>query len=614
MSKLIKKFQNNGKFTLPGYDPAEAERRLRQMERSYYTQQPSTIAETVRDVRERNDNQKRNIALKRAVKKGKQNYRKRTGDVSGTAMDKKHPQIAFNRNNPEDVEVTYNMIPTRQEVLEARDTRINPNIDSEHFRKQQQENYRTKELEEKSGEVLSGLMEAIPFPSKIVGGIAQSTKDPNTSFLESMMFGNKGIGELDETAGEGTNLLFDLVAPAAWSKGLKLFNNPLVRNATKYMTTVRFPQTWQDYMRLGPIEFRMQPSKLRLGVFPDDIRFASFNGESRSINDVRDFLHNYMGDRHSYPPDQVDSIITQNASQHGLPVEEYLQQLGTQFSDMTNPYYYRFRDYLQNGSLQPPLLFTRTADEVKAQGRYHPDQFIDPNTGDLKPNVRFDHVFTGSHGTFISEFSDPDEVVYNLSKLRRHPEIGRREYNSITRSNPSGKSGIVVHTHDGDVSVDSSVLANAIQRRLGKEAVRLPLPIGQEPQVYLNGLGYNNLFSKKIFEDQSFINAMESGTYGPRNFNYTKFSDGSIVVKDKSGRIVGVYPALDKKEVLNTINQSIDKLNSTYPGLNYNEVVLDPNPPLGYGQWTFGEGIKMDNQRHVLYKTGGNIKKLIKKK
>lgn len=231
MKKLIEKHQQNGtgtgKFRLPNSDEIEA--RVNAQIRNYYTQQPSTVAETVRDVRERADNQKKNVALKRAVKKGKQNYRKRTGDVSGTAMDRKHPQIAFNRNDPEDIKVTYNMIPTRQEILEARDTRINPNIDAELFRKQQQENYRTKELEEKSGEVLSGLMEAIPFPSKIVGAIAQSVKDPDTSFLESMMFGNKGLGEIDETAGTGTNLLFDIIAPAAWSKGLKLLGN-----ATKY--------------------------------------------------------------------------------------------------------------------------------------------------------------------------------------------------------------------------------------------------------------------------------------------------------------------------------------------------------------------------------------------
>lgn len=138
---------------------------------------------------------------------------------------------------------------------------------------------------------------------------------------------------------------------------------------------------------------------------------------------------------------------------------------------------------------------TRSAEEVQRYGRYKIEDIIDSN-GNLKVNPNgFSSVETGAHGNFINIVgkSSPEEVFENLVDLYNSSN-GKRELSSIMKSNPRGRSGIMVHTHDGDLSTDSHELALAIERSLGETYV--PVTIPNNPEfVYANNLGYKNLFA-----------------------------------------------------------------------------------------------------------------------
>lgn len=568
--------------------------------------QSDTVTESTRQVRERTNNKKRTYATKEAIRKdNKQSNSKKIGNRVTIAST----------TNPEDVRTKRILSPKNTTQVEQRienpERRVNnQQLEAYWENKLLQDKFNTEVLPA-AGSFMEKFM-----PSTLVGALT----DKNRSFVGSMVEGNKGLGEIDESAGAGTNLLFDVTSPGAWSKGLKLLQTPTARKAINYMTTVRLPKTSADYMRLGPIELKFPQGRLNVGVpMPESVRFARDN---ISVSDIRDFIRQRLSRNYGASTQQIDRRITLNARDRGLSEDEYLNLLGDQMSEPRHPVHRGFMNFLQNRPVidEPPrILRTRTPEEVKQFGRYTPKEVIDPVTGELKDNVSFDGVITGAHGNFINDTSSPEEVAYKLSMLRRHPEIGRREVFDIMADNKSGQSGIIVHTHDRDLSVDSSVLANAMQKRLGETAIRLP---NRNGTVYLNDLGYNNLFSNKIYEDQSLIDAMENGQVYVNNwyreddplFNFVRFSDGTIVAKNRKGHIVGVYPAREEKEVLNTINNSIESVNKKFK-LDYAPATTSESVPSK--MWTFKKGILVPDQYHVLLKNGGNIFKkrnrLIKK-
>ena len=78
--------------------------------------------------------------------------------------------------------------------------------------------------------------------------------------------------------------------------------------------------------------------------------------------------------------------------------------------------------------------------------------------------------------------------------LKQHLDAarnGRREAQSIMAANPKGRSGILVDTHNGDTSMDSTPLAYKMATRLGKRFRTLTPPFGNSI-VYSNDFGYNN--------------------------------------------------------------------------------------------------------------------------
>lgn len=153
----------------------------------------------------------------------------------------------------------------------------------------------------------------------------------------------------------------------------------------------------------------------------------------------------------------------------------------------------------------------------------------------------FRRVHTGAHGDFINMFgrSEPEEVFEKLVRLQENPQLGRNEVTSIRREsyNKPG-SGIIVHTHDRDLSVDSHQLANVMQSSLGKEAYRLPLEDENE-MVVLNNLGYKSLFVEPSqweispeLMDRLRANYAQYGSYLGPNMNVIEDVDGSLILRE----------------------------------------------------------------------------------
>lgn len=275
MAKLIEKHQQNGqgRGVLNLFSPeqqAEIERDLNRQMRSFHTQQPVTVKESVRPVEQRVENQRRNAAVNRAVR----NHNNQNKNNPG----KRRISVVPSRTNPDEVKVVEAPYPTPP-VIDRRE--INPLIiDPDQYREQKAEHYRQQDLEEKFyNQVLPATTEFMSkfMPSTWVG----AAFDKNKSFKESMLLGNKGLGEIDESAGAGTNLMFDLIAPGAWSKGLKfLRTSPWVGRATNYMTTFKIPEHLGEWARLGPLEFRYNPNRLYSNPFPE-VRLASESQSSQ---------------------------------------------------------------------------------------------------------------------------------------------------------------------------------------------------------------------------------------------------------------------------------------------------------------------------------------------
>ena len=111
------------------------------------------------------------------------------------------------------------------------------------------------------------------FPSTWVGAVA----DKNRSFLGSMVEGNKGLGEIDESAGAGTNLLFDIVSPAAWTKGLNLTGKYVPKLMQLYNSplTGRWTQFGNNMYRLTPRANAVLPGidKSKI-IFGNGVKFS----------------------------------------------------------------------------------------------------------------------------------------------------------------------------------------------------------------------------------------------------------------------------------------------------------------------------------------------------
>lgn len=259
-------------------------------------------------------------------------------------------------------------------------------------------------------------------------------------------------------------------------------------------------------------------------------------------------------------------------------------------------------------------LRTRELADIEQLGRYTYDDIFYPNGMPKVDLSHFRRVHTGAHGSFINTFgmrSRPEEVFEKLVTLRENPQIGRNEVSSIRReaANKPG-SGIIIHTHDGDLSVDSHPLANIMQSSLGKEAYRLPLESHEEVMVPLNNLGYKGLFMEPNqweispeLMDRLRANYAQTGKYLGPDMHIVRDRDGSLIIRENDSAI-GRIQARPQEQVKHNIDKRIQLVNDKY-NLNYPFSELRGSGP--DEQWTFDREIYVPNQKHIILKNGGYI-------
>lgn len=258
---------------------------------------------------------------------------------------------------------------------------------------------------------------------------------------------------------------------------------------------------------------------------------------------------------------------------------------------------------------------TRSPQEVLKYGRYTKEDLFTPN-GRPRPNLQLQSVNTGAHGSFIDENSSSDLVFNKLAYLHYNPEIGRRELSSIMMDNPKGRSGVIFHTHTGDLSVDSHPLAQAIARTQGESLVPITDFNGR---VTANNFGYKNLFVDKSQWElepelrdylENVVAGNDRSVMYSSPFKVSREPNGTLLVRNNNNRYVGRIAALPEEEVLeNAFNAPIMKTNKHF-GIQLPKAILSTNNM--YPQWTFRKSIDYPSfgVGAIGMKKGGKVKQI----
>lgn len=195
---------------------------------------------------------------------------------------------------------------------------------------------------------------------------------------------------------------------------------------------------------------------------------------------------------------------------------------------------------------------------------------------------------------------------------------------SILKDNPTGRSGILIQTHGGDTSMDSTPLAYKMATRLGKN-FREMTPLFNRKTVRSNQFGYNNAFrqgystelerARKVFENNPNYKAT---LLRDNNGNMTAFE-----LSDENGTFQ--IPLNSRQEVLDIMNDDLHRFNEYY-GTSYPDIIpyssrkagehwdgvrtyyKDITPETMY-PWDFGEEFELPNIYGIAYKKGGKIKR-----
>lgn len=227
--------------------------------------------------------------------------------------------------------------------------------------------------------------------------------------------------------------------------------------------------------------------------------------------------------------------------------------------------------------------------------------------GTLREGVEFDRsVRTGAHGvsSWYSSYQSPTTILKNhLHSI--DPATSRREMASIMRSNPQGRSGILIKTKDWDTSVDSTPLAYKMATRLGKNFKPLA---GSEygDKVKSNSYGINNYF-KESGEEANRARAL---------FQENPDAEATLM-RDTNGNITGmqltdangdfIIPLRSRQEVLDIMNKQLHNFNKHY-GTSYHDILpsnYDSEGNLRPGD--FGEYFDLPNIYGISYKKGGKL-------
>lgn len=242
--------------------------------------------------------------------------------------------------------------------------------------------------------------------------------------------------------------------------------------------------------------------------------------------------------------------------------------------------------------------------------------------GRLKRGVKFDdadEVYTGGHGEFFNPQWHPEQDETWI--LRQHlantdPNNrynGAFELKQIMKDNPGGRSGVLIKTHTGDTSMDSTPLAYVMATRFAKNFKPLN---GRLERVGSNSYGYNTAF--KSGKDIDALNARAKAildadpNYKAKLLRDEKGNMTAYELTDENGTFQ--IPLNSRQEVLDTMNARLHKFNKHYgtsykdiePQKNLNGEYYNPDSPY---PWNFGESFDLPNIYGIAYKQGGKIKR-----
>lgn len=293
------------------------------------------------------------------------------------------------------------------------------------------------------------------------------------------------------------------------------------------------------------------------------------------------------------------------------------------FSDVpSNESFFKVRN-VKNGDIP------YTDEEINA--------LVDEN-GFLKDGITFENrVNTGAHGYFYNsgrglyKEDTPTEVLRKYLALNdpNNPHSSMKEMRRVRADNPKGRSGILLDTHSGDTSVDSSPLAYHVATTLGKNFKPLEGAIDTNDytipwkykqdfkdrgRILSNDFGYKNLFKTGYSAEAKRAKAIFA-----KNPEYE-----AKLLRDKSGNMIafeladeeGTFqiPLNTRQETLNAVNEKLHEFNDYFgtkysdvvPFMNKERVVYDPNNPY---PWYFGESYDLPNIYGIIYKNGGKLKR-----
>ena len=238
---------------------------------------------------------------------------------------------------------------------------------------------------------------------------------------------------------------------------------------------------------------------------------------------------------------------------------------------------------------------------------------VDEN-GNLRPDIEWDsrsQVRTGAHGDFGQSWNTPKEILQKHLNAAdpSNPRNGMQELRYIRRDNPKGRSGVLIKTHSGDTSIDSTPLAYSIALTQGKKFKPLTT---SESRITSNEFGYNNVFA----EDRATADRARAA--------FAANPDAEVkLIKDTKGNMVAMemtdnqgtflIPLRSRQQVMDIINKRLHAFNEHF-GTNYEDVTpeystktskfFDPNNPY---PWDFGEAFSLPNIYGIAYKKGGRL-------
>lgn len=231
--------------------------------------------------------------------------------------------------------------------------------------------------------------------------------------------------------------------------------------------------------------------------------------------------------------------------------------------------------------------------------------------GHLKPGLEIlwgenrNTVNTGAHGDFYMSTDSPTDVLKKYLSLSdpNNSNGSLQQLRKIRADNPRGRSGILIKTHSGDTSIDSSPLAYSIATGLGKR-FKPAVPDSGGEFVVSNGFGYNNFFKRGYNTEADRARTLfknhpnaEAKLLTDREGNMYAFE-----LTDEAGTFQ--IPLNSNSEVQDIINRRIEAFNKHY-GTNYPFVKpFRPN-----SKWNLGYRYYLPNISGIAYKQGGKMER-----